>query len=175
MHFVEVNKSIIPQHLVAEIDGNDVVLHWQEATMALSYNVYRNGEKIAEGLTEPTYTDNEATAQESYSYTVTGETDFIESSHSNEAQADWTSLSEEMIGNQHIVVYPNPSHGQVHIEVQEEVVSCQVVDLIGNTVAVCQPVQQAFVMSLDNLSSGVYLLKLQMADGRMQFGKVVKQ
>ena len=82
---------------------------------------------------------------------------------------------DELAGNQHIVVYPNPSHGQVHIEVQEEVVSCQVVDLIGNTVAVCQPVQQAFVISLDNLSSGVYLLKLQMADGRMQFGKVVKQ
>ena len=176
MHFIEVNKSIVPQHLVAETDGDNVVLHWQEATMALSYNVYRNGEKIAEGITEPTYIDNTAASQESYSYTVTGETDFIESSPSNEAVADWTSLSEEIVGCRHIVVYPNPTNGVLTIETQYATslnTECAVFNMVGQEVMHQVSTGNLMNLNLTDLPEGTYFVKV-VTDNESKTVKVVK-
>ena len=144
--------------------------------MALSYNVYRNGEKIAEGLTEPTYIDNTAAAQESYSYTVTGETDFIESSPSNEANADWTSLSEEMVGNQHIVVYPNPTNGVLTIETQyaaSMTTECAVFNIMGQEVMRQVGTGSQMNLNLSALPEGTYFVKV-VSESESKTVKVVK-
>ena len=161
MYFIEVNKSIVPQHLVAEIDGGNVALHWQEATMATSYNVYRNGEKIAENLTEPFYTDNNASTSDNLTYVVTGETDFIESSPSNEVTADWTSLSEENIINQNVVIYPNPTKGILVVETQgASFTECHVFNPMGQEVM--HQVSDAGQMNLNltSLPDGTYFIKV---------------
>ena len=160
-YFVEVNKSIIPQHLVAEVDGSNVVLHWHEATMASSYNVYRNGERIAEGLTEPQYTDNTATAQDIQTYVVTGETDFIESSPTNEVTADWTSLSEENIADQNVVIYPNPTKGVLVVETQSSSqIECRVYNPMGQEVMRQVGDAGQMTLNLTSLPDGTYFIKV---------------
>ena len=70
-----------------------IVLAWNAAPTATSYNVYRGtsaggeaGTAIATGLTSPTYTDQGLTAG-TYYYFVTAVNDAGESAHSNEAHA----------------------------------------------------------------------------------------
>ena len=175
MHFIEVNKSIVPQHLVAQIDGNDVVLQWQEASMAASYNVYRDGERIAEGLTEPTYTDNTASVQEIQHYTVTGETDFIESSPSNEVFSDWTVLSEEFLGCQ-IQVYPNPTNGILTIETHNadaQMTECHVLNVIGQEVMRQVGDSGQMNLNLTSLPDGTYFVKVVTASENKTI-KIVK-
>ncbi len=162
MHFIQLNKSIVPQYLVAQTDGDDVVLQWQEASMATTYNVYRDGEKIAEGLTEPNYTDNTATVQQIQHYTVTGETDFIESSPSNEVFSDWTALSEEITGRQ-IQVYPNPTNGILTIETQNadaQMTECHVLNLMGQEVMRQVGDSGKMSLNLTSLPDGTYFIKV---------------
>jgi len=47
--------------------------------MPITYNVYRDGEKIASGLTEKVYTDTELTPETTYTYYVTAENEYGES------------------------------------------------------------------------------------------------
>ena len=175
MHFIEVNKSIVPQYLVAQTDGNDVVLQWQEASMATTYNVYRDGEKIAEGLTESNYTDNRATVQQIQHYTVTGETDFIESSPSNEVFSDWTAMAEEITGRQ-IQVYPNPTNGILTIETQNadaQMTECHVLNLMGQEVMRQVGDSGQMKLNLTELPDGTYFVKVVTANENKTI-KVVK-
>jgi fibronectin type 3 domain-containing protein len=114
MHFVEVNKTIIPQHLGFYIHEGHVILQWSEATMAESYNVYRNGQLIGHS-SGTDFVDYTATPQQSYHYTVTGCTAFIESNPSNMVYVDWTTNVNETNSAEY-TLYPNPTEGQVTIE-----------------------------------------------------------
>ena len=80
-----------------------------------------------------------------------------------------------LASGQPVTVYPNPTNDVVHIDLKESIVSCQLVDLLGNVLMRVQPLQPDFELSLENLSSGLYLLKIQTVDGHNLFGKVVKQ
>ena len=175
LYFIEVNKSIVPQHLVAQIDGGDVILHWQEATMATAYNVYRDGERLAEGLTEPTFTDHSASMQVIHHYTVTGETDFIESNPSNEVFTDWTSLSEENQSGQ-VNVYPNPTSGILTIESHQadaQMTECRVLNLMGQEVMRQVGDSGQMSLNLTTLPDGTYFIKVVTASENKTV-KVVK-
>ena len=175
-YFVEVNKSIVPQHLVVFVDGSNAILRWHEATMAASYNVYRNGEKIAEGLTETTYTDNTASLQDIPTYVVTGETDFIESSPTNEAKADWATLSEEHVGLQNVVVYPNPTNGVLTIEASSDAsqqTECRVYNPMGQEVMRQVGETGLMHLNLTTLPDGTYFIKVITANENQTL-KVVK-
>ena len=80
-----------------------------------------------------------------------------------------------LLSDQSVVVYPNPTNDIVHIGVKETILNCQLVDLMGNLLMQVQHLQPDFELNLGNLSSGLYLLKIQTVDGRTLFGKVVKQ
>ena len=47
-----------PSQLTAQFDGESVTLQWETAEEAVSYNVYRDGLRIANGLTSSLYTDH---------------------------------------------------------------------------------------------------------------------
>lgn len=114
LHFIEINKTIIPRHLDFIIHEGQVILQWESATMAESYNIYRSGQLI--GHTSSTdFIDYTATSQQSYHYTVTGCTSFIESNPSNVVYVDWTTSLNETNSSEY-TLYPNPTEGQVTIE-----------------------------------------------------------
>ena len=114
MHFIEVNKTIIPQHLDFFIHEGHVILQWEAATLAESYNVYREGQLIGHS-TSVDFVDYTATSQQSYHYIVTGKTAFLESNPSNVVYVDWTTSVNET-NSSVCTLYPNPTEGQVTIE-----------------------------------------------------------
>ena len=74
-----------------------------------------------------------------------------------------------------VSVYPNPTNGVVRIQLPEAATSCQLFDLLGNTVATYSLTQSEFELSLAGFAPGLYVLKIQTVDGRNLFGKVVRQ
>ena len=72
-------------------------------------------------------------------------------------------------------LYPNPTSGKIYITTSDNPICCQVFDLMGNTLQETAPSSQDFNLYLSGLPSGMYLVKLQFADGRMAFRKVVKR
>lgn len=78
-----------PENLVSDTTGTDITLNWDMTNSAVSYNVYRNGLKIA-NVEAPatTYTDADWKYSEMYTYTVTSvNANGEESIMSNEAYA----------------------------------------------------------------------------------------
>lgn len=49
---------------------NDIDLSWNDVSNASSYDVYRDGKRVASGLTQPAYSDTRLGANETHSYTV---------------------------------------------------------------------------------------------------------
>ena len=58
-----------PTNLTADFDGEQVVLNWTAAPEGISYDVYRDGMRIANSLTTTTYTDHISYAG-SYTYYI---------------------------------------------------------------------------------------------------------
>ena len=58
-----------PTNLTADFDGEQVILNWTAAPEGISYDVYRDGMRIANSLTATTYTDHISYAG-SYTYYI---------------------------------------------------------------------------------------------------------
>ncbi len=81
----------------------------------------------------------------------------------------------EFIESQQVAVFPNPVKNTVHVETREVIIDGQLIDLTGNVVMHFNPSASDFRLDLGNLADGLYLLKMQVADGQIVFGKIVKQ
>ena len=164
LNFVEFNKTIIPQHLSFIIHEGFIHLNWQQATMAQSYNIYRNGERIAQGVTNTFFIDHEATSSQTYHYVVTGCTDFIESSLSNEVYIDWTTDVNEQGGKLETNIYPNPTNGKVYIEA-EGLRQVRVFNMMGQE-ALNQGVDSdRFILDLSSQPQGCYFIETKTEQG----------
>ena len=82
---------------------------------------------------------------------------------------------EEGSAIQSIALYPNPTNGQVHIEAKEMVATGQVVDMMGNVVYRFSPVSSSFQLDVNQLSKGIYFLKMTTLDGQTLHSKFIKQ
>ena len=164
MNLISVNKTCIPMNLDFLIMDGAVVLMWNNALMAETYNVYRDGELIATGLTYPTYTDSEVSSQVAYRYTVTGVTSFFESNHSNEVYVDWTTGLSESADSEEITVYPNPTTGKVSIEAQG-ISQVSVFNLMGQEVLREAAHANKVGLDLSALPKGSYFLKVVSEQG----------
>ena len=158
LNFIEVNKTIIPQHLSFYILEGNVVLEWQEATMAEYYNIYRNGERIAHGVTGTSFVDYDATSSQTYHYVVSGCTDFIESSLSNEVYVDWTTNVGEQGGVRNVSLYPNPTKSMVFIEA-EGLHEVHVLNLMGQEVLRQAVKEERFTLDLSSQPQGCYFIE----------------
>ena len=114
LYYVEVNNTYIPSNLEI-VENAPTVLAWDAALLAETYNVYRNGERIAEELTETSFTDNEPGETTYRIYTVTGVLNGVESNPSNKAY--WGNVSVAENSESPILIYPNPASNHITIEV----------------------------------------------------------
>ena len=163
LYFLEVNKTIIPQHLSYTLSDGSVILRWEQAIMAESYNIYRNGELIAQNVTETTFTDNTVAALEDCRYMVTGITAFVESNPSNEVVIDWTALVEEGI-SESLLLYPNPTSGIVKVNA-ESLQQIILFDLTGREVMHKESHESQTSVDLSALPQGTYIMKVVTDNG----------
>jgi hypothetical protein len=82
---------------------------------------------------------------------------------------------DEFAENQNIAIYPNPTSGKIHIALSENAIHCQIVGLMGNIMQETSLSSPHFDLDLSGLPSGMYLVRVRFADGRMAFRKVVKR
>ena len=156
LNFIEVNKTIIPKNLSFYIHEGNVALQWKEASMAQSYRIYRNSELIAQGVTGNSFVDYDANASQTYHYLVTGCTDFIESSPSNEVYIDWTTGINEQ--TQNVSLYPNPTDGKVYIET-EGLRMVRVFNLMGQEVMRQAVASDRYTLDLSSQPQGCYFIE----------------
>ena len=81
----------------------------------------------------------------------------------------------EFAENQNIAIYPNPTSGKIHIALSENAIHCQIVGLMGNVLQEISSSSSDFELDSSGLPSGMYLVRVRFADGRMAFRKVVKR
>ena len=98
----------------------------------------------------------------------------------NSLAENWTACEDlwgfkTLADNQNVAIYPNPTLGNIHIVLSDQPERCQIVDLMGRVLQETTPSNPAFDLDLGGLPSGMYLVKVQFADGRMAFRKVVKR
>ena len=171
LHFVRVNKTIIPQNLTADWIENTVVLNWEAAIHAETYNVYRNGELIAQDITENTFTDEIQPTQSPIRYTVTGKTPFIESSPSNEATVNtMTDIAENNVNE--VSIYPNPTSGFVIIE-GDGIQTVNVFNMLGQNVIPQVGGVHRITLDLRALPQGSYFINVVTETG-IRTSKVLK-
>ena len=82
---------------------------------------------------------------------------------------------DKFIENQNIALYPNPTSDKIHVALSENAIHCQIVGLMGSVLQETSPSNLDFELDLSCLPSGMYLIKLLMADGKSAYRKVVKQ
>ena len=157
LYYVTINKSFIPFNLRYDIEGQNVRLNWEQAMLADSYNIYRNGEMIASGITEGTYLDENANSQQTYCYKVVGISAYMESP-SNEVCISWSWDTQENAANSGVAVYPSPTNGQVYVEATDlnQVV---VYNLMGQEVLRQTATANKTSLDMSSLPQGTYFLK----------------
>lgn len=171
-YFLSVNKTIIPMGLVGEVTGNNVVLNWEPALMAETYKVYRNGELISQGLTEPTFTDENISMQEMFIYTVTGNTTFLESNYSNAVVVNYGATVLESADGVEVSLYPNPTSAQISVEA-EGINQVVVLNLMGQEVMRQPASTNKITLDMSNLPDGTYFIKVVTETGSIT-NKVLK-
>ena len=98
----------------------------------------------------------------------------------NSLAENWTTGNDltkidKFIENQNIALYPNPTSDKIHIALSENAIHCQIIGLMGNVLQEIFPSNPDFELDLSGLPSGMYLVKVQFADGRIAFRKVIKR
>ena len=98
----------------------------------------------------------------------------------NSLAENWTACEDlwglkTLTDNQNVAIYPNPTLGNIHIVLSDQPERCQIVDLMGRVLQETTPSNPAFDLDLGGLPSGMYLVKVRFADGRVAFRKVVKR
>ena len=159
LNFVEINKTIIPLNLGFTIQEGKVVLQWQEASMAESYNVYRDGVKIGHNISGNEFVDNSVTMQQAYRYTVTGQNNYIESNPSNEVYIDLSNGATEIVHCHDIRIYPNPTMGKIHIQTQD-LHRVSVFNMIGQEFMNVSSADNQSIIDLSALPQGTYFIKV---------------
>lgn len=151
--YVEINRTHIPSGLTLEEQNGQLLLRWDQAVLAESYNVYCNGELLAQGLTETQLTDAVNTAVGLQVYYVTGVLRGVESSPSNSVYYGNYAVGENTMGD--VTIFPNPTKDMVTIQA-EGLKDVTVFSMTGQKLLTRQVDSNELTIDLSDLPSGVY-------------------
>ena len=159
--YVMVNRTHIPSDLVLEqLNETSLLLQWEPAVLAETYNVYCNGELVAEGLVEPQFED--VVRGEALMYQVTGMLNGVESSPSNKAYYGNYAIGENNMAD--ATLYPNPTKGSVTVNM-EGLREVKVFNVIGQLVMSRKANGNEMNLELSGLDSGVYYFNIRTDHG----------
>ena len=160
LNYLELNNTILPLNLHI-VSADDVMkIAWDESLVAESYNVYRNGQLIAENHPIASYTDATVEAGNTYCYTVTGNYGAFESGQSNEVCAEFiiTSIDEAQKG---ISITPNPTKGALLINSTQQILNVEISNVAGQKVANLPECHNNATIDLSQYGKGVYIIKIE--------------
>lgn len=154
---LEINRTMVPMHLKSNYnDTGELVLEWQPAYAADSYNIYCNGEKIASNVTETNYVVNMETETSGAMYYVTGVQGEVESSPSNKVYYGNYGVNHYL--DEVIEVFPNPANETATVTAPG-LNSIVLYNIFGQEVLKAIANNGTCNLELSGLQKGVYLIK----------------
>ena len=156
------NRTHIPSGLTIEEQGEQMLLQWESAFLAETYNVYRNGELIAEDLTETQYAC-EADGEPSY-YQVTGVLNGVESNRSYKAYYASYAVNENVA--MEVALFPNPTNNSVTVTA-EGLQEVKVFNVTGQLLMSLSADTEEMTLNLSNHPSGVYYFRIATDQGAL--------
>lgn len=139
----------------------------------LGYNLYRNNIKVNSSLIINTHATDELLGWGEYTYNVTAVYNEAQSAFSNDFTVNFYFGIDEpkQIDAR---VYPNPSDHIVFIESSEEIESISLYTIAGKSVMSVEETGTEMLLDVSNLDAGLYLLKIQTAEGTGVYKLLVK-
>lgn len=163
LYYLEINGTHLPSGLQLDDQGEGkLLLHWDPALNAKSYNLYRNGELYRENLTETHYTDTLTDLEGILVYQVTGVLKGVESSPSN--RACWGNVSVPETETASLKLFPNPTSGMVSLQA-EGLQEVSVFNVNGQLLQCCQVEGDELVLDFSEYRSGLLYLRVQTDQG----------
>ena len=157
--FIESVYNIAPEIRITDVHDGYISMAWTEVdypwASAIAYNLYRDGELIAEHLNETTYNDTEMALNAQHCYAVQSVFEKGVSDLSEEACANYFAGVGE--GDSKVAIFPNPTTDKVTIEC-EGMSLIEVYNIEGKLVQRIQVEGDAY--QLDGLDNGIYTLRI---------------
>jgi len=144
---------------------NEVTLIWEvpEACVAPdSYSVYKNGEMIADGITEAEYVDGPMNGGV-YEYYVVAVYYFGESDASNAAYAVITGV--EDYDASLFQIYPNPAAELVNVKSPVTIDRIHILNNNGQLVLDEEVNSMEYQIDVSKYDTGIYFIKLETSEG----------
>ncbi len=152
--------------MVSPIDTASIILNWSMVSSALSYNIYRDNEFIANVKTN-SYTDKGLNANTEYCYAVTSVYEGEKESEKSTEVCEKTMASvglDELSSS--LNIYPNPVSDRLYIETDAVIEEVIVYDIFGRCkITEAQRHKDTKSLDISDLSNGIYFVKIRTADG----------
>ncbi len=161
--------NIVPEIRISDVHEGYITTEWNTVDGAISYNLYRDGELIAENLTETNYKDTEMAIDAEHCYAVQSVFEKGVSDLSEAACANYFNGLTESDGL--VSIYPNPTTDKVKVEC----VGMNQIDVYNMEGKLIRSLKvEGHAVQIDGLENGVYMLRILKGDMTI-VRKVVKQ
>ena len=158
-----------PENLVASVlSESSIILTWNVVENAESYNVYRDGDSIA-NVANPTYTDKDLEYNTEYCYIVTAVRGDEESEESDEECVKTLGESIEELSSSLINIYPNPVENELFLATEVRVEEIAIYDVYGRQTMSRQVNETTSqqVVEVADLEAGVYFVNIKTENGNV--------
>jgi len=153
--FVFEVKNMAPEVRITNVREGLIAMAWDDVDGANAYNLYRDGELIAEHLNETTYNDTEMALNAQHCYAVQSVFEKGVSDVGEAACANYFNGLGENDGK--LSIYPNPTSDKVNIECQGMSL-IEVYNVEGKLVQRIQVEGDAY--QIEGLDNGIYTLRI---------------
>ncbi|MBQ6277271.1 MAG: PKD domain-containing protein [Bacteroidales bacterium] len=142
-------------NLTARVESYGIVLSWEAAENAVSYDIYCNGNRISTASTT-SYIDLQGHEGDTY-YIITNCANGGTSDASESATAIVTSISEV---ENNIAIFPNPATDIVEISATQNITRIEVVSVTGQIMHETEVNEESVSINVKNLPSGTYFVRI---------------
>jgi len=151
--------NVVPEIRIVDVREGHMATAWNAVEGATAYNLYRDGELIAENLTATEYNDTEMAVNMQHCYTVKAMYDKGISAYSNEACANYFAGIDENDGM--VNIFPNPTTDKMTLECAG-MSQIDVYNVEGKLVRSIHMEDDS--CQIDNLENGIYMLRIRKGD-----------
>ena len=151
--------NIAPEIRITDVHDGYIAMAWNAVDGALEYNLYRDGELIAENPTETSYNDTEMAINAQHCYAVQSVFEKGVSDKSGEVCANYFAGIGE--NGSKVNIFPNPTSDKVTIEC----IGMTLIEVYSVEGKLVQRIQvEDDTYQLVGLESGVYMLRIHKGD-----------
>lgn len=153
----------VPKNVRATVDGDEVLLEWDEVEFAESYIVNREGKPHSTYVSHNSFIDKDL-PDGTYCYTVMAVRDGANTPDSKEVCADVNTISLDDIMKDEMSIFPNPAKDVVNIK-GKRLKSFSIYDITGQELLTDNVMSDEISVDVNELDAGIYILYVETENG----------